>query len=303
MTKFTLYITFAFLISSTVASAQDYYDKTRIVNLLKEKMKDPEGYYNEQKANFERMKELEDQLKAANQKNSELSAEVDNKTRAIDELKLENDRIASSAGRTASRVTNATNSFSVGGANTSNNLNNGVTSPYRVQVGVFTNYNMNGYLQVPKPFYSANVGGRNVMEIGGFNSADEAYAFSQELRKLGISGAFVTKFNGNQRDMSYNYLNSGGSGSYRSASSVPASSYPSTPPSSSYNRYGSAAPSTPANTNYNNNTNTTPSTPRKASSLLIEDDSNAAPANNSTPAEPASKPIELKRSGALVIED
>jgi len=282
-------------------SAQDFYEKSKVVSQLKANLKNPEGYYNEQKATIERMKSLEDQLKASIQKNNEFSAELTNKTKAIEELKQENEQIVSASGIAFVKNANSSNSFSVGGSNNSNTPTIAVVSPYRVQVGIFTNYNMNGYLQMPKPFYSSNVNGRNVMEIGGFNSADDAYAFSQELRKLGLSGAFVTKYNGNQRDMSYNYLTNGGNGSYRSASQTPAPIQSGSTPAA-YNRYGSSSSSGSVNS-YNNSTTVTPATssPKKSFTMQLEDDS--TPSNVTTPANSTPKPSEQKRSSTLVIED
>lgn len=256
------------------------YNKKDVIKELKNLQKSPETYYNMKQEQQRATEEMQNKISESKTKISDLMTELSEKDNAIEELKRENEKLK----EIKNNIT-ANNSNSLGTQN--------VNSPYRVQIGRFSSYSMNSYLNTPKAIVFSNDGMSNVYEIAGFNNADDAFNMSQELRRLGINGAFVTKYNNNVRDRSFDYLREKPNAMVRYGSdarnaSSASMSYPKSP---SYNQSSSSAPasnySMPSNpTNYSNSSYSTPSTP---------------PAPVSTP--PSAQPVIKKSSGNLVIED
>lgn len=83
---------------------------------------------------------------------------------------------------------------------------NNAKLPYRVQLSSFQREILKNFLKEPKLMTFTSLNNRNVFEISGFNSADEAFQFAQELRIANVPGAFVTKYNGGVREEGYDYL-------------------------------------------------------------------------------------------------
>jgi len=74
---------------------------------------------------------------------------------------------------------------------------------YRIQLGI-QNSGISS-LSSPKPIAGAMVNGKMVYDIGGFRNPNEAFYLSQELRKLNLSGSFVTRYVNGIRDYGYRY--------------------------------------------------------------------------------------------------
>lgn len=74
---------------------------------------------------------------------------------------------------------------------------------YRIQLGI-QNTGIGG-LSSPKPIAGAMVNGKMVYDIGGFRNPNDAFSLSQELRKLNLAGAFVTRYVNGIRDYAYRY--------------------------------------------------------------------------------------------------
>jgi hypothetical protein len=83
---------------------------------------------------------------------------------------------------------------------------NNAKLPYRVQLSSFQREILKNFLKEPKLLTFTSLNNRNVFEISGFNSADEAFQFAQELRIANVPGAFVTKYSGGVREEGYDYL-------------------------------------------------------------------------------------------------
>lgn len=81
--------------------------------------------------------------------------------------------------------------------------NRSIGEEYRIQLGV-QNTAIES-LSSPKFLEGSIVNGRMVYAIGGFQNPQEAYALSLEMRKLNLSGAFVTRYFNGERDYSYKY--------------------------------------------------------------------------------------------------
>lgn len=74
---------------------------------------------------------------------------------------------------------------------------------YCVQLGI-TNRPLSSLLS-PKLISLTKMGNTFMYSIHGFSSAEEAKILSEELRKLNLNGAFVTKYNNGNRDYNYSY--------------------------------------------------------------------------------------------------
>jgi FtsZ-binding cell division protein ZapB len=254
------------------------YNKKDVIKELKSLQKSPESYYNMKQEQQRATEELQSKISESKTKISDLMTELSEKDKAIEELKRENEKLKEAKNNLTS---NSSNSNSLGTQN--------VNSPYRVQIGRFSSYSMNSYLNTPKAIVFSNDGSSNVYEIAGFNNADDAFNMSQELRRLGINGAFVTKYNNNVRDRSFDYMRENpnamiryGSNS-KNASSAASMSYPKSP---TYNQNSYSPPSQNYAMPSNPSSYSAPSTP-------------SAPV--STP--PSAQPVIKKSSGNLVIED
>lgn len=98
---------------------------------------------------------------------------------------------------------------------------------YRVQLGVQNSVVPS--LSTPKMMTGSMVNGKMVYDVAGFKNPNDAFNLSQELRKLNLGGAFVTRYVNGVRDYSFNYDQSNNSRSYSSytppASTRPAPSY------------------------------------------------------------------------------
>ena len=253
------------------------YNKKDVIKELKSLQKSPESYYNMKQEQIRATEELQSKISESKTKISDLMTELSEKDKAIEELKRENDKLKEEKSNLSS---NSGNSNSLGTQN--------VNSPYRVQIGRFSSYSMNSYLNNPKAIVFSNDGTSNVYEIAGFNNADDAFNMSQELRRLGINGSFVTKYNNNMRDRSFDYMRENPNamvryGSNSKNASSASMSYPNSP---TYNQNASSAPSQNYAMPSNPSSYSPPRTP-------------AAPV--STP--PSAQPVIKKSSGNLVIED
>ncbi|MFT5828473.1 MAG: hypothetical protein ACI9AB_001436, partial [Urechidicola sp.] len=73
-------------------------------------------------------------------------------------------------------------------------------SKYRIQIGVFKNFNITPLFDEPKYIVHEDVNGIHRYSVGNFNSKQDAEAFKTELRRLGIKDAFVTTYIEGTRD-------------------------------------------------------------------------------------------------------
>lgn len=75
---------------------------------------------------------------------------------------------------------------------------------YRIQLGV-QNGNVLNLTSDKHKINGSFVNGKFVYDIGGFSDPDEAFQLSQDIRKLNLSGAFVTRYSYGVRDQNYSY--------------------------------------------------------------------------------------------------
>ncbi|MBK7959158.1 MAG: hypothetical protein IPK03_14335 [Bacteroidetes bacterium] len=182
-TIFLFILTISFF-QTVIAQSLSAEEKKRIKSQLKQYMKNPEAYKKEQEALIAQMggqsKKLKDLEKFAANYNAELATKqneisslrivVEGKDKEIDALR---------------------NGKSGGGGSGQSACQEGT---YKVQIGKFDNFSISSYLDRAKCITYETVGSSLVYTIVGFNDPKEAFNMSQELRRMGLTGAFVTKF-------------------------------------------------------------------------------------------------------------
>lgn len=76
---------------------------------------------------------------------------------------------------------------------------------YRVQIGYYKVFDINKYLADPKTVVSEEIDGANRYSIGYFTDLQQAVEFRNDLRKMGIKDAFVSKYDRGVRDMQFRH--------------------------------------------------------------------------------------------------
>lgn len=76
---------------------------------------------------------------------------------------------------------------------------------YRVQIGYYKVFDINKYLAEPKTVVSEEIDGANRYSIGYFTDLQQAVEFRNDLRKMGIKDAFVSKYHRGTRDMEFRH--------------------------------------------------------------------------------------------------
>lgn len=77
-------------------------------------------------------------------------------------------------------------------------------TPYRVQLAAFTREDFAQYFKdATKLLGITKLSNRNVVEVSGFNNPEEAQQFSQNMRRIGFPGAFVSKYENGERVEGY----------------------------------------------------------------------------------------------------
>lgn len=180
---------------STSLVAQEYNEEKTLAQL--------EKYLDNPKLYHEKITSLMNQIKEAQAKNQKTIKEYESliaqKDSTILAYKNRGNRTSTNLASSAKPTTPApTSSPAKATANTS--------SPFKVQIAALQKDDIKKYLNTPKYLSFTNLGDRNVFEVAGFTNETEAYEFSQYLRRTGISGAFVSKYDNGTRVEDYDYL-------------------------------------------------------------------------------------------------
>ncbi|MGB1248521.1 MAG: SPOR domain-containing protein [Chitinophagales bacterium] len=85
---------------------------------------------------------------------------------------------------------------------------------YRIQIGLYRDFNITSYLVKPKFMVFEKVGDLYRYSIGNFDTEEDAKDFAKEIRAMGISDAFVTEYNDGDRNMVFDANNSAGVSGY-----------------------------------------------------------------------------------------
>ena len=182
---------------STSLVAQEYNEEKTLAQL--------EKFLDNPKLYHEKITSLMNQIKEAQAKNQKTIKEYESIIAQKDSTvlayknrggKATSTSLASSG--TKPTTTAPTTSPAKATANTS--------SPFKVQIAALQKDDIKKYLNTPKYLSFTNLGDRNVFEVAGFTNETEAFEFSQYLRRTGISGAFVSKYDNGTRVEDYDYL-------------------------------------------------------------------------------------------------
>lgn len=218
--KNIIYVAIAICIVNAGLNAQGF-DKKQTISDLKGYLKDPERYYNEKNAMNERFLALEQETNNYKKKAEEVQTELEDKDKIIADLKAENAKLKATSNSGFGQARAA--APNVGGSSSAN-------SPYRVQIGVYNKFSINQFLNSAKCITTSNVNGNNVYEVGGFNDVNEASMMAQELKRMGLRDAFVTKYVNGARDYSFDATRMSSGGGY----TPPATNAAYTPPTGAY---------------------------------------------------------------------
>lgn len=198
MIKIIFYALFAcFLLNSFSISAQEYDEEKTIAQL--------EKYIDNPKLYHDKIKLLTDQIKDAQSKNQKTIDEYERimlqKDSMLKVYKSKSNKSTNTAlipTKPATTPTPTTAAAPKAVANTN--------SPYKVQLAAMQKDDIKKFLNTPKFLSFTSLTDRNVFEIAGFTDEKEAFEFAQYLRRTGVSGAFVSKYDNGVRDENYDYL-------------------------------------------------------------------------------------------------
>lgn len=174
------------------------YDPNAVTKELDKYVKNPESFYLEQKEAKSRLYNYHIILDSVTEVIETLKTENTSLKTEIGTIKSSNYRMA------AESINNdmSANSGSVINVKSTKGIE------YRVQIGIFSDNSIVSAFKNAGNLTSTPINSvSNAYEFTGFKNPDLAYKVSQDLRKIGINGAFVTKYVNGVRDRSYDYLN------------------------------------------------------------------------------------------------
>ncbi len=167
-----------------IAQSLTSEEKKRIKSQLKQYMKNPEAYKKEQEALVTQMSTWSKKLKDLEKFSANYNAELATKQNEISSLRI----VVEGKDKEIDALRNGKSS---GGGSSQSACQEGT---YKVQIGKFDNFSIASYLDKAKCITYETVGNSLVYTIVGFSDPKEAFNMSQELRRMGLAGAFVTKF-------------------------------------------------------------------------------------------------------------
>jgi hypothetical protein len=195
-----------FYINNTSIS-QGNYNKEKTVEELEKYLDNPKAY-------FDMIQKLRKEAREASQNNLSIAEEYISQLNAKDSLiemykkKAKNTR--SVAVDKTTKLTSTANASlpktEVEKPKTTVEVLANQKMPYRVQIAAFKNDKLKAMLSTPKALMVSSLANRNVFEVAGFQTAEEAFEFSQELRSSDWEGAFVSKYANGVRVEDYDYL-------------------------------------------------------------------------------------------------
>jgi hypothetical protein len=178
-------------------------EKKRLKQQLKSYIKEPERFKKEQEALMSQMAEQRDKLKEAQDSKDKIQEILSTKDEQITNLEASLSETKEKLSRASTTQISSTPS------------NPCADGQFKVQIGKFDKFSINSYLEGGKCIKYENQGSQNVYTIEGFAESKDAFNMAQELRRMGLTGAFVTKFVNNQR-VAYDHVGETGEREYYS---------------------------------------------------------------------------------------
>lgn len=176
------------------------YNEEQVLNELDSYISNPKSYY-------DKMTSMNSKIEESNNNLLEVSEEylgiLDKKDSIINLYKAANKQLMQE--KIAGNSSSSNETVAKKESSVDNTVN--LDDTYRVQLSSFTKKDFQKFFDASNKFFGIeDHGDRNAMDIRGFNSAEDAFEFSQKMRKIGFPGAFVTKYDEGNRDFDYDYL-------------------------------------------------------------------------------------------------
>lgn len=197
----------ATLYTNNISFSQGTYNKEKTVEELEKYLDNPKAY-------FDMIQKLRKEAREASQNNLSIAEEYISQLNAKDSLiemykkKAKNTRSVA-VDKTTKLTTTANASLAateVEKPKSNVEVLANQKMPYRVQIAAFKNDKLKAMLTTPKTLMVTSLANRNVFEVAGFQTAEEAFEFSQELRSSDWAGSFVSKYANGVRVEDYDYL-------------------------------------------------------------------------------------------------
>lgn len=190
-TVLTTLLIFAIAIS---ANGQDLSkeEKKRVKKELKEYIKNPSSYTKKIENYETTIEELETSV-------DDKQRIVDNQEITISELTEELMAAKAEASKKAAEVEAMT--ATVAAAQDCESFPSGAT--YRVQIGLYKEFDITDYFSSTKFVLFENVDGMNRYSIGNFNDPNMAILLKKDLMKMGIKDAFVSEYISGERNTEF----------------------------------------------------------------------------------------------------
>ncbi len=223
------------------------FDKTSTKRELKAYLSNMEDYHKQKIAQNNRINDLQQKVNQLTLTSTDCDDEIRRYKNKIDSLTSDLSKIKAKEEQRealASRANAAaSNTMNISQQNNSNHISGGQQvsltphlTPYRVQIGAFRMFNISHMFATTKYLNVSQQSGMNVYEITGFNSAQEAYAMAQELKKMGLKDAFVSRYVNGMKDFTFDILRE--PGALAGVSSPSSFGNPYNPASTSFNPNG-----------------------------------------------------------------
>lgn len=184
---------------------------------------------------------------------------VEQQTDIIADLKKEAQQKEIALSETKSQLLDAQEALATAQKTVDNMQRSGSNAPlnhdgtkYRVQIGLFKSLDISQMLEDPKFIVHEFIDGVHRYSIGNFNTEEEAEAFKVQMRKFGLSGAFVSTYTNGLRTDNL-------PANYKTSLTPPTNNATSSPASTPSSKAAPAA-STPTSTTNNSGFNVKPAT-------------------------------------------
>jgi hypothetical protein len=192
---------------NNISFSQGTYNKDKTVEELEKYLDNPKAY-------FDMIQKLRKEAREASQNNLSIAEEYISQLNAKDSLiemyKKKSKNTRSVAVDKTTKLTPAANASlattEVEKPKTNIEVMANQKMPFRVQIAAFKNDKLKAMLTTPKTFMVTSLANRNVFEVAGFQTAEEAFEFSQEIRSSDWAGAFVSKYSNGVRVEDFDYL-------------------------------------------------------------------------------------------------
>lgn len=196
MNKTLLVAICGLLIANTAFGQLSKNDKQKLKNELKAYMSDLEGYKSKKDdlqmtldSNEAQIKRLKDELAYTAMNQTEMQNKVAAYEKEVSKLRTENEELKSWNDSTVTAAAENAMAATPGAAAVSEK-----GTVFKIQVGNYKNFSLTKYFSTPRTIGYEDYNGTTRYVIGGFTDRKVAFNFLEDIKRLGISDAFVAKY-------------------------------------------------------------------------------------------------------------